>query len=106
MEARREQLDWIPDYLDDIESDLSVFHRIDDWRTLDGPRFFRYVVRLSAYAGVLQARAVAEEEKRNPTAPASSGGGRSAQRATEVADSVKLQSMPDWIEYRGAEPPV
>jgi hypothetical protein len=52
------------DYLDDIESDLSAFHRIDDLYALDGPRFFRLAVRLTSYAGVMQARAVALEEER------------------------------------------
>lgn len=54
---------WIVDYLDDIESDLSVFHRIDDIWSMPGPRFFRLVWRLAAYQGVMQARALAEREK-------------------------------------------
>lgn len=45
---------------------------MDDWRTLDGPRFFRLAVRLTAYTGVLQARALEERERsegRGSTSP-------------------------------------
>jgi hypothetical protein len=52
--------------LDDIASDLSVFHRIDDPSTLDGPRFFRLAWRLAAYQGVMQARVTAEQQASEP----------------------------------------
>lgn len=61
------------DYLDDIASDLSAFHRIDDCTRLDGPTYFRLVWRLSAYTGVMQARALAlahEERQASPPADA------------------------------------
>jgi hypothetical protein len=54
------------DYLDDIASDLSAFHRIDDPSTLDGPRYFRLAWRLAAYQGVMQARAAAEQQASEP----------------------------------------
>ena len=71
MRERVGQLGWMLDYLDDIASDMSVFHRIDDVTALDGPRFFRLAWRLSAYTGVMQARVVAESEADHdrPTAP-------------------------------------
>lgn len=50
------------DHLDDIASDMSVFHRIDDVMALDGPAFFKLAWRLPAYTGVMQARALAETE--------------------------------------------
>jgi hypothetical protein len=52
--------------LDDIESDLSVFHRIDDPYSLDGPRYFRYAWRLAAYQGVMQARVNAQQQDSEP----------------------------------------
>lgn len=58
------------DHLDDIASDMSVFHRIDDVSSLDGPTFFRLAWRLTAYTGVMQARAVAESETSSPAQPA------------------------------------
>lgn len=44
------------DYLDDIASDFSVFHRVDDIGELPGPLFFKRAYRLAAYQGVMQAR--------------------------------------------------
>jgi hypothetical protein len=58
------------DHLDDIASDMSVFHRIDDAMTLDGPTFFKLAWRLPAYTGVMQARAIAESESSSPQQPA------------------------------------
>lgn len=45
------------DYIDDIESDLSAIHRIDDMWGMEAPRFFRYAKRLPAYHGAMRARA-------------------------------------------------
>lgn len=47
---------------------MSVFHRVDDIYSMEGPRFFKMVWRLPAYAGVMSARL--EEERQKP----SSGG--------------------------------
>lgn len=54
---------WLMDKRADIESDFSVFHRITNpEETLDGPTYFEFAERLPAYAGVLQARQLAEEQ--------------------------------------------
>lgn len=42
--------------VEDIESDLSRFHRIDSLDEIPAHRFFQLVTRLSAYGGVLTAR--------------------------------------------------
>jgi hypothetical protein len=62
---------WVLPRLDDIASDLSVFHRVDDLTALDGPTFFRLAWRLPAYQGVMRARLEAEQEEhdQSPTAP-------------------------------------
>jgi hypothetical protein len=55
-------------HLDDIESDLSAFHRIDDMWAMEAGRFFRLAYRLPAYQGAMRARAEAqamEEQKRH-----------------------------------------
>jgi hypothetical protein len=44
------------EYRDDIESDLSVFHRVDDVDRLTITRLLALAPRLSAYAGALRAR--------------------------------------------------
>lgn len=55
------------DHLDDIESDLSAIHRIDDMWAMEAGKFFRFAYRLPAYKGAM--RTVAErqamEEDRN-----------------------------------------
>jgi hypothetical protein len=78
------------DHLEDIESDLSVFHRIDDPWSMPGPRFFRFVMRLPAYAGVMAARVVAQQEK--------PGTGRSTEerKSVELSDIERLH--PDLVE--------
>ncbi len=56
------------EHLDDIESDMSAFHRIDDIWTMEAGKFFRYAYRLPAYQGAMRARAerqAMDEEKRN-----------------------------------------
>lgn len=58
------------DHLDDIASDMSVFHRIDDVLAMDGPAFFKLAWRLPAYTGVMQARAIEESESSAPAQPA------------------------------------
>lgn len=67
--------------LDDIESDMSVFHRVDDIAALDGLRFFRLAWRLPAYEGAMRARQLREREDElaaSASAPAQgvSSGGR------------------------------
>lgn len=47
-------------HLDDIESDLSAIHRIDDMWSMNGPKFFRFAYRLPAYKGAM--RAIAEKQ--------------------------------------------
>lgn len=56
---RAAQLLWVLACLDDIDSDMSVFHRVDDFRVMPGPRFFALASRLSAYQGAMRARAEA-----------------------------------------------
>jgi len=55
--ARTAELLWIVECEEDVASDLSVFHRIDDPDQLDGPRYFLLAERLPFYAGACQGRA-------------------------------------------------
>jgi hypothetical protein len=84
---------WVLDHLEDIESDFSVFHRIDDPWSMPGPKFFRFALRLPAYAGVMAARVMAEQEKPETV---------SRGRPTEDRKVVPLSSVetlhPDLIE--------
>jgi hypothetical protein len=54
---------WILDHLDDLESDFSVFHRIDNIYGLPAREFVAKAERMSAYAGVMQARVIEEKQR-------------------------------------------
>lgn len=81
---------WVLDHLEDIESDLSVFHRIEDPWSMPGPKFFRFALRLPAYAGVMAARVAAEQDR--------SGTGQSTKDRKEVPLSQVESVHPDIIE--------
>jgi hypothetical protein len=57
---------WVLDHLDDLESDFSVFHRVDDMYAMPAPRFFRLAERIAAYEGVMTARIRAEQAQEQP----------------------------------------
>jgi hypothetical protein len=69
---------WINDWLDDVRSDMSVFHRIDDIEVMEAKRFVAFAERLPAYSGAVLARLVREREEQDvttqPSAPAPSRG--------------------------------
>jgi hypothetical protein len=59
------------DHLDDLESDLSAFHRVDDMDAMPARRFLVLAGRLVHYGGALQAAVKAEaEEAQNAPVPA------------------------------------
>lgn len=72
------------DHLADVESDFSAIHGIwidfgeGEYAGLSSRRLFQMAERLSAYPGVIQALAIAEEDKRlergRPVAPTTDGG--------------------------------
>lgn len=64
------QLLWVLDHLDDIESDLSAIHRVDDMHDLPARRFFLLAERLPAYQGALQARLSGQHAEAGETTPA------------------------------------
>jgi hypothetical protein len=89
---------WVVDHLADIESDFSVFHRVDDPLSLAGPEFFRKTYRLSAYSGVLAARVAATQDR---SAPATTMSGRGGREKAEHVPLTQLRAMhPDLIEMR------
>ncbi len=85
---------WVLDYVNDLESDFSVFHRVDDIFEMDGPRFFRLAVRLPAYAGVMAAR-VANLHEEQPTR------GRASAEHSNVVDLAQFSAAhPGLIERK------
>lgn len=97
---RLAQLAWVPGHLADIESDMSVFHRVDDIRAMPAARFFQLAYRLDAYRGVMRERAIAwqhehgDEQPPRPVpgtgspAPARQSGGTPVVTRADAADPV------------------
>lgn len=81
---------WTVENLEDVKSDMSAFHRVDDVATMPGSSFFPRVERLAAYKGIVQMRlrvaAVAEEQR----FPATRGATASPSQRQEVPESVML----------------
>lgn len=74
---------WVLDYLDEIDSDMSVFHRVDDARTTMPPAlYFGRAEMLPAYPGIMRVRAQQVNER---------GGAPASASAPIVSD--------DWIEH-------
>lgn len=61
---------WVLAYIDEVCSDFSVYHRIDDVDRLDAPTFFRLAKLLPAYNGALAARIAERERQQQPQRPA------------------------------------
>lgn len=80
-------------YLEDIESDLSAFHRIepDDVDSLSSDRFFSLSLRLMHYRGALRGRM--ENERENPSEALSNS-------PREYTDSPTPVSLPTPTEAR------
>ena len=79
-------------HLDDVCSDLSVFHGVKDASRLDAVTFHKLTYRLTAYQGAVAARAAAQHERGS-----SSGSPRAAQPggSADVRARVRAaQSMP------------
>lgn len=62
---------WMVDHLDDLESDFSVFHRVDDMYSMPARRFVSLANRLPAYQGVMTIRAEEQADRSAPAVPGS-----------------------------------
>lgn len=92
---------WVIDLADEIESDLSAFHRIDDPMSLDSPRYFRLARQLHAYHGAVRSAllvAVNREREQNGGAMPPTTDVSGAYLAT-----ISDPSMPGSIEYDGED---
>lgn len=84
---------WVLDHLPDIESDLSRFHRIDDYERMPSARFFKFAERLAAYGGVMTAR-VAAVTRREEAAP--------PQPLRQLAPTPRRQGGAEVVELAAA----
>lgn len=99
---------WTTEYEADIASDLSAFHRIDDPMAIDGPRYFMLAARLTAYSGVMAARAakLREDERTGGSGAHSAGMGRSTpEQPSRVSDDTALAmlALDGWAEHTTEE---
>jgi hypothetical protein len=91
-------LSWIAEFWEDIVSDMSVYHRVDDVAALTITRFLSLAVRLSAYGGVLRARFAATQTA-GTASPANVPAAGSVPRAgggdtpPEVVAAIKRQQF-------------
>lgn len=84
---------WAEAHRDDIASDLSVFHRVDDWETMPSALYFERAVRLGSYKGVigqqLEAEAIEEAQSSSPgPTPA-----RRAEKPKVLPEAVALAEL-------------
>ncbi|MDX2550116.1 hypothetical protein QA860_08360 [Streptomyces stelliscabiei] len=65
---RTGQIIWVLDHEDDIDADFLAIYHIDlDADEITARRYFALAHRLTAYSGVMAARAEAEREEQQPT---------------------------------------
>lgn len=78
-------------FLPEIESDMSVFHRVDDIYTMEAGMLFSRVACLSAYDGAVAAQAARQQREAVP-APSNTS---AAPVAAQVDDEEAL-----WAAHR------
>jgi hypothetical protein len=85
---------WVLDYLEDVESDLSVFHRVDDFTALSSVRFYSLTSRLPHYDGAVRhvLTAATAEERQRP-----------ALRAVPDISPSTLEAISDHPGFPGIE---
>lgn len=69
---------------DEVESDFSVFHRVDDPYIMPGPLFVTYLRNLVHYRGAVRGRALAELHQQQEAVPGHRGSVWSDDRAGDV----------------------
>lgn len=92
---------WVAENLEDVKSDMSVLHRVDDISALPAASFFPRAERLSAYDGIIRRRALDQQIREDE---ARSGGRAAPSRGvmgrTEVPADVMLaeHARDGWAE--------
>jgi hypothetical protein len=84
---------WVLDMLDDIESDMSAFHRVDDIEVMPAGRFFRLAARLPAYSGAVRHR-YEQLAERLPEQPAAGA----TRHAPALTGATEVPSTPTAFE--------
>mgnify|MGYP006365288581 FL=1 len=92
---------WTLEHEADIASDLSAFHRVDDYLTIDGPRYFSLAQRLTTYNGVMGAIAAerARLDREGGSGPHSAPQGTSSAPARVPEEVALAQLAEGWVEH-------
>jgi hypothetical protein len=81
---------WVLDMLDDIASDMSAFHRVDDIEAMPTGRFFAFAARLPAYRGAVRFRFEQVADQLTPEPPRAGG----VRHAPATAGATEVPSTP------------
>lgn len=88
---------WVLDYLDDIDSDMSAFHRVDDARNdLPAPLYFARAERLPAYRGIMRSRVLNEMQTNGASPSSAMTPGRVTVDDTTAIAKLKAEG---WLEH-------
>jgi hypothetical protein len=96
---RLAQLSWVIPHLDDIESDMSAIHRVDDIWSMPAAKFFRFAWRLPCYRGAMRERALAEQhgQEQGSAAPVRQATQPAPRAAPSHSTPVTKQAMSDPV---------
>lgn len=106
VKDRTEQTIWVLDHEDDIDADFLAIYGIDlHEQEVPAPRYFALAYRLTAYQGVMAARAEEERERREPprsTTPTRTSStpvpqGRGGGETTQVSLTQFRALYPGWV---------
>jgi len=87
---------WVLEMEGDVESDLSVFHRVDDMYRMGSRRWAVLVPRLSAYGGAVQYRLRTwDQQETEQQAPASTPAPAVQPGRTPAGGGVEVQIAAD-----------
>lgn len=90
--------------LDDIASDMSVFHRIEEVESMPARRFFAFATRLPAYSGAVTARLAAAAAPAQPPAAAAAPAGASAPSSSAMPGTraaIQASEFADLFSWGG-----
>jgi hypothetical protein len=86
------------DYAEEIASDLSAFHRVDDPLEISAERYFGLAYFLGSYMGAVASRAI-EESK----AERGGGHGHDEVRHVHESDAFGMLAGTEWDIERGGD---
>jgi hypothetical protein len=88
------------DHLDDLESDFSAIHRIDDIYSMRSRKFFTFAKRIAAYQGAMAARVAEEVMQQREHAKARQNVANQRQRLATAGAQVSSVSIsePSYLD--------